>query len=226
MDRKNHGRPVEESFTAQAPIGDLGAILNVNAAKIQQRRYPFLNVNKERKREIMEGGGFLKARHVCGISWASSNKKLGEEKSTRLLDLAPFLSATNYSFVNLQYGDVSQEIENAKAECGIDVHQVDRLDVFHDIDGLLSLIDACDVVLTTCNVTAHLAGALGKQGIVLVPSGKGRIWYWQGDTTSTWYPCLRLVVHENGSDWKSTIKMTVELIEEMFGGKDKSCSRV
>ena len=38
--------------------------------------------------------------------------------------------------------------------------------------GTADLVLGCDIVVTTSNVTAHLAGALAKQAVVVVPMGK------------------------------------------------------
>jgi ADP-heptose:LPS heptosyltransferase len=85
------------------------------------------------------------------------------------------------------------------------VHQAEGVDVFSDIDGLLALIDACHVVLTTSNVTAHLAGAIGKKAAVLLPSGKGRLWYWHDQPQSIWYPSLSLFSQTDNGDWSDPI---------------------
>jgi ADP-heptose:LPS heptosyltransferase len=144
---------------------------------------------------------------VCGIAWRSANKQFGGEKSIALADMAPVLEAAGLSFVNLQYGSVDAEIEQAREALGVSIHQVPGLDVFNDIDGLLALIDACDLVVTTSNVTAHLAGAMGKRGCVMVPYAKGRIWYWHlKDAFSLWYPSLRVFYQEDPKSWSSTIR--------------------
>ena len=72
-------------------------------------------------------------------------------------------------------------------------------------DGLLALIDACDVVITTSNVTAHLAGSIGKKAVVLVPAGKGCLWYWQGGSNDLWYPSLTRLAQQRVGDWGGAI---------------------
>jgi ADP-heptose:LPS heptosyltransferase len=79
--------------------------------------------------------------------------------------------------------------------------------VREDIDGLTALIDACDTVVTASNVTAHLAGAIGKRTAVLVPNSKGRLWYWhEGEERSLWYPSLRLFCQDDPVDWTRQIE--------------------
>jgi ADP-heptose:LPS heptosyltransferase len=97
----------------------------------------------------------------------------------------------------------------------VEVQQARDVDVFRDVDGLLSLIDLCDVVLTIDNVTAHLAGSIGKKSVVLVPAGKGRYWYWGGEEQSLWYPSLRLVYQENVGDWAPGIASAAGLLQQI-----------
>lgn len=201
-----------EGFTAQAAIGDLGDILRVDVTRLAQRRHPFLTPDQERTREIKVAIPVARDEVLCGLSWRSANKRFGAEKSIRLHDLASLLATPGLSFVNLQYGEVAQEIDDAEQHMGVRVHQVSGLDVFNDIDGLLSLIDACDVVLTTCNVTAHLAGAMGKRAAVLVPTARGRIWYWQGE--GNWYPSLTLFSQQTQRDWEKPIQMATSWIRD------------
>lgn len=212
LDRDHQKNSVEADFAAHAPIGDLGAILKLDGGQVIRRRYPFLSVNPDRK-AVINRIGCPETNPVCGISWKSANRKFGTQKSISLLDLKPLLTIPGLSFVNLQYGDVASEIDDVRASLGVEIHQVPGLDVFDDIEGLLALIDACDVVVTTCNVTAHLAGAIGKKGIVLAPTGKGRIWYWRGERYGEWYPSLALVTQEHHADWQKPIQQAADMLK-------------
>ena len=55
-----------------------------------------------------------------------------------------------------------------------------NIDNFNDIEGITSLIDAL-ITITVSNTNAHIAGALGKKTLLLLPKGKGRPWYWSSD---------------------------------------------
>ena len=151
---------------------------------------------------------------MVGLSWKSSNRRFGPEKSLRLVDLAPVLAGPGLRFMNLQYGEVAPDIAAAQAELGIGVHEAAGLDIYNDIDGLLALVDACDVVVTTSNLTAHLAGALGKRAVVLVPAGRGCLWYWQGGTNDLWYPSLTRVAQPRIGDWQPAITAAAAWVRE------------
>ena len=214
IDRAVQRQPINCEFDAQASIGDLGYLLGVSSETIKQRPYPILLASRKRTQEHLTNNDFLVKKPICGIAWKSANKKFGNEKSISLLDLEPLLRTADITFVNLQYGDVAVEISRVAEEFGTTVHQAKDLDVFSDIDGLLSLIDACDIVLTTSNLTAHLAGAIGKKAAVIVPSRKGRIWYWHDQPQSIWYPSLRLFSQSDNWDWSSAISQSAKWIKD------------
>lgn len=215
VDRATTAREISGPFAAQAPMGNLGHLLAVDAASIARRPNPYLRASAERKRLITGANSFLGRNLVCGISWRSGNVRMGASRSLRLTDLAPALNLPGVTFVNLQYGDVSAEIREAGERLGVEVQQFAGVDIFNDIDGLLAAIDLCDTVLTIDNVTAHIAGAAGKHGTVLVPRGKGRYWYWGGEEQSLWYPSLRLVYQESVGDWEPAIMTAARQLAEM-----------
>ncbi|WP_374331385.1 tetratricopeptide repeat protein [Aestuariivirga sp.] len=208
--------PLAGRFDAQAAMGDLGALLGVEPARLASRRMPFLVADAARREALRAAHPFLRDGPVCGLSWKSANKKFGAEKSLRLIDLAPLLATPGVSFVNLQYGDVADEIEEVRRALGVAVNQAQGLDVFNDIDGLLALVDCCDAVLTTSNVTAHLAGALARPGVVVVPTGKGSLWYWQGGVNDLWYPSLQRIAQERAGQWQAAIAAAVASTRELL----------
>ena len=139
----------------------------------------------------------------------------GSEKSIGLPQLEPILKNPKFEFINLQYGQVHTEIQKAKDRFGVTVHQTKALDIYNDIDGLLALINACDIVITASNVIAHLDGSIGKKGCVLVPFSKGKIWYWHlNDVSSFWYPSLRVFYQIDRYGWSTTISQMQKWLEQ------------
>ena len=102
--------------------------------------------------------------------------------------------------VNLQYGDVDNEIKEFTKSTGIEVLQCRSVDNREDLDGLAALIELCDLVISTSNVTVHLAGALGKETWVLLPY-VANFWWLLDRTDSIWYPTLKLYRQKKFQDW-------------------------
>lgn len=132
-------------------------------------------------------------RRVIGLSWSSKNTRHGKTKSAQLHDFASILRLPGCRFIDLQYGDTRVEREAVQQDLGVTVERLPDIDNLNDIDGLAALISACDFVVTVSNTTAHLAGALGKETRLLVPTGRARMWCWFRDRDdSPFYPRMRL----------------------------------
>jgi hypothetical protein len=135
----------------------------------------------------------------------------------RMRDL---LMLDGFAFLNLQYGDVSGEVARTCALTDAPIETVPGIDLYEDIEGLVALIDACDIVLTISNSTAHLAGAMGKPVLLLVPRFTGRMWYWNplpgGDGSSPpWYPSVRLLRQQGQGDWTAPLQAAKAVLEQL-----------
>ena len=92
-------------------------------------------------------------------------------------------------------------------EYGIEIKTISEIDNFNDIDGLASLIEACDFVITTSNVTAHIAGAINKKTYLLLSSYCGKIWYWGNvKSNSLWYPSIDKFKDDETLSWAKPIE--------------------
>ena len=145
-------------------------------------------------------------QRILGISWISANKKIGDEKSIPLKQLAKVIN--NQKTISLQYGDVQDEIHNINQENHLNIIHDDELDYFNDLNSLAALISVCDRVVTCSNVTAHIAGRLGIKTYLLIPKFVGNIWYWNTtQNTSSWYPSVRIYKQTDDMSWDVPINL-------------------
>ena len=208
VDRKRIKLEIEEpQYDGHLPLGDLAYFLDFDEPRIRESRGPFLVPDLRLKNSLSETALFQQNKIVCGVSWRSSSGKDGAASSLELASLVEALETPGIAFVNLQYGEVSDEIQALRDHTGIVVHQLPDIDLFQDIESLVALISACSAVISIGNVTAHLAGAIGKQGAVLCPFGSSRPWYWHlGHSTSLWYPSLKMFDQASDLSWRGAIK--------------------
>ena len=107
--------------------------------------------------------------------------------------------------VNLQYGDVADEIKKLKDDHGIEVVEVPDVDNRNDIDGLAALRMACDEIVSSDNTTVHLSGALGAKTKILLPFN--RSWQWgTSGSSSYWYKSVELYRQQLEGDWKQVLE--------------------
>jgi tetratricopeptide (TPR) repeat protein len=196
-------------------ICDLGSLYRNHISDFDFQPISFLKSDINKKlffsKEIR-----TKKKITCGISWFSKGL-VSEFKSMTLNDILPILSIDEIQFVNLQYGNVEEEINLLKENEKISIHCINNLDLFYDIEGLFSLVDACDFVITTSNVTAHIAGSLGKKTYLLSPYGNGKIWYWVlHNGKNLWYPTIEIIEQKNPSNWKESIAELAKIIESKY----------
>lgn len=201
-------------IAAWIPMGSLGKIFRKCWEDFAQAKSPYLVPDRDRSAELRAR---LTRRHkvVCGISWFSKNAPFGGQKSIRLEDMLEMLRIPGIEFVDLQYGDTREERQELASRYGISVTRMDEIDNTRDIDGLAALIGACDIIVTTSNTTAHLAGALGLKPFVLLPYSHGRFWYWhEGREDSPWYPGAALIRQAQPADWSPVIDRVAREIKK------------
>jgi hypothetical protein len=207
----------EDLYEEHIPIGSLGGIFRNSLEDFQRANHPYIFDDAMRTQSIKSRPEFTK-KVTCGVSWGSINKKVGDDKSIPIQDLYPILKMNNIEFVNLQYGDIKRTLLRVKEEIGKKILNIDEVDLFEDVDGALSIIAACDIVVTSSNSTAHLAGALGKETLLLVPYSVGQFWYWHAvDGKSIWYPSVTVFEQEQQGDWSAPVNAVKQYLESRFG---------
>ncbi len=145
-------------------------------------------------------------RKLIGLSWASHDVSLSRRKTLPHTTLDHLTAIPGAVFLDLQYGDTAETRLALAGRTGIDIRRDVEIDVTEDLDGLAALIGACDAVVTSSNVTAHVAGALGAPTHVLVPTGRARGWYWPDSASrSPFHPRLALYHQTRDGSWRPAI---------------------
>ena len=160
---------------------------------------PNLSKVKRIRKELLD-----KDRDILiGISWKSGSKTdtLSNEKSIELIELAKVLNFKRIKLVNLQYGNNKKEFKNLEKYHSIKMADFSSIDIYNDIDGLASLIEACDEIVTVDNFINHLAGAIGKKTHVLLPFSCE--WRWGiNQQKSYWHESINLYQQSEIADWE------------------------
>ncbi len=207
----------ETEYDFHIPIGSLGKFFRNSIQDFDKHPVAYLK-DDDKKTKLLKKKIWVKNYKICGIAWKSMGNMLSSEKSLELDQLIPIFSLPNIIFVNLQYGEINEEIKKIFDEFKIKIQTIDEIDNFKNIDGLTSLINSCDFIITSSNVTAHIAGALNKKTFLLVPFGIGKIWYWgqSGDQT-IWYPSIEIFRKTSSDSWKDSVENLSNRIKSLYG---------
>ena len=148
-----------------------------------------------------------------GISWKTFANKNREIRSLSAIQVSKILSCNNNSFINLQYGDVKNEVKKINRLSNNKLNTIDGLDLTRDLDNVINVIKRCDLIITIDNTIAHLAGSLGKQVWVLLPFSADFRWM-ESTSASLWYQNAILFRQSKNCNWKTIITLIREILSQ------------
>jgi len=180
----------EEEYEFHLPIGSLPKSYRNDLKDFENKNIKYLETNPIIDSELNIKLVNYKNKRKIGISWKSKNPSSGLKRSAELEDVIKYVNDNDAIYVNLQYGDVAAEISEIQ-EKGFNILNITEIDNMKNIDGLMSIINICDEVISIDNSTVHFAGAIGKKTEVLMHESADFRWEMQGNTTK-WYKSLTL----------------------------------
>jgi hypothetical protein len=191
----------EELYDEQIPLGSLGKWLRPSRESFEGKGLRYLGARPGLGERLRGELGVLPGEKLIGLSWRSASPETGAVRSLGLGELVGALGGVEgVRFVNLQYGDVREELAWLRRERGVEVLSHGGVDNREDLEGLAGLIEGCDLVVSVGNATAHLSGALGQKTWVLLPYVAGWRWLHEG-STCPWYQSVRLYRQSETGSW-------------------------
>jgi len=189
--------PHLENLDYQCATTSLGRVLRTSFAAFRPHQ-GYLKADPARTAVLRRRYRDIAPGHLLvGLSWHS---KLDVEmlKSLALVSWAEILKVPRVTFVNLQYGDHRAEIAAVREATGIEIVQDAEIDPLADMDAFFAQVAALDLVITTSNTTAHVAGSLHIPTWVMLSNGSPFYWFTERND-SPWYPSLELFRQSQGS---------------------------
>lgn len=153
----------------------------------------YLKANPEKVQDYKEKY-FNNDKLKIGIKWQGNaeydkNRKIPLSAFYKLFDLK------NTQFYSVQKGEGSEELEEAK-----DYNIIDLGDTFNDFSDTAAAIENLDLVICNDTSVAHLAGALGKPCLMLLPYMQN--WRWTTDLSyCIWYDSVKMFKQNTPGNW-------------------------
>ena len=218
-----HTQLFDTNINYQVPMGNLGRWFRTDRDSFTRNKQSYLTAcpkeTKKRRRKYKE---LSNGRMLVGVSWKSAgpDQSWSESRSIPLNDYwISVLSNQDCYFINLQYGDVKQELELLKSETGLIVYNDQDICTFENLDGFAAQVLALDLVISIDNTTAHIAGALGQEVWTLLPHIP--YWRWLQDVEDTlWYKNMRLFRQDRIGDWSKVFQqVSISLQQNITGSR-------
>lgn len=192
------GAPVPK-FCLQAPLLSLPQIFNTTLGNIPTK-VPYLTTPIAYREKWISLMLNQPAALRIGLVWAGKSYP-DPLRSCRLTDLANIADKDSATFFSLQIGAGSEACEKPP----IGMRLVDLTHQIKDFADTAALIDQLDLVISIDTAVAHLAGALGKPTLLLLPFAPDWRWLLKR-SDSPWYPSMRLFRQSQQPDWGPPIE--------------------
>jgi len=190
----------------RSAVGSLGRWLRRSVSDFKPRD-KFMSPDPELTSKFRNTYSRLGDGPTIGISWKSNSPNFAKNKNIPIDLWRPILETPGCHFVSLQYGDVDDDIEQAKREFGIDIYIDDDVSAMNSLEQSAAQISAVDLVISISNATIHFAGSCGVKTWMLL--GYTPLWHWGLSREGTlWYNSVRCIRCQSEDDWENIIDRT------------------
>lgn len=202
-------------YDFQIPLGSLPRFLRTSPASFPPSGAylaPEPAQLEKWRRRLHEQGAALSV----GICWRSG--MLTPERTrhySSLPDWGPLFAIPWVQWVNLQYGECREELEQAERTFGVEIRRWEGEDLKNDLESVAALIRNLNVVVTAPTAVSSIAGAVGTPTFQL---DSGSDWTVAGGTRSPWFPSVSVIRKAPGSpDWNEVIRETAHAVAQLAG---------
>ena len=149
-------------------------------------------------------------RPRIGISWYGGKRETHSYARNFAVHMWKPVLENDAEFISLQYKPYGK---GESDQLGIS-HDQEWID---DLDKLAARIKSCDLVISVCNTTVHMAGALGVPCFCFVPHRAAWRYGISGEKMP-WYDLVKLYRQEKDQNWTEVIQRVKEDVGRLLAG--------
>lgn len=200
--------PAGVAIDLHASLLDLPRLFGTTLSSIPAH-IPYLHVPDGRRSPVpAPAAAVLKV----GLMWSGARPSW----SVPLPQLMPLMGMPRVAFYSLQPGPAARDAAQLSAPCLI----TDLAASIRDYGDLAARIAQLDLIITVDGPVAHVAGALGKPVLLMLPHAPD--WRWMLDREDTpWYPGMRLLRQQRPGDWTGVITRVMGAVEELVAAAEE-----
>lgn len=172
---------------------------------------PYMRATTE-KIEALKRDYFSNKNFKLGIVWQGDPKHINDKKrSIPLSFFYRFSTMPNVMVYSLQKGFGSEQLDQLPSKVSI-INLGQHLNNFSDTAAVIANLD---LLISIDSSVAHLAGALGKETLLLLPYITD--WRWLGyqhNPDTIWYPSVKKIQQEAPDQWEKVFTMASSIISQ------------
>lgn len=187
-------------YDYQIVAGDVAKYKWEDYNDIKPNGDPILSPNNDLVKSWKKKVDALPKKLSVGVAWRSGITLANRSRNyTDLVTWAPLLRNENVNYINVQYGDCQDELDELEKETGIKIHNFEDLDLKDDFNGTTAMMTSLDLVLGPASAPTMQSSLAGVNTWFFCSD----IPFWSfGDEYPVWRQNAR-VLHKNNNDpWK------------------------
>jgi len=205
--RQEPPHPLIENFNAkvQIPLGSICNYYRTTIDSFPSKSQGYLKSDPSITEKIKSRYDALGEGIKVGISWRSGNPIVGHERSIPIEMWHEILSLPGCHFINLQYGNIEDDLKDIFNSYGISVHQDKLVDPMKSAEEWFAQIAALDHVISVDNSTIQVSGSLGVPTWTLLSAAPE--WRFGLDRSDhLWHPSVRVFRQQQKGKWGPLMK--------------------
>ncbi|MBF0186865.1 MAG: tetratricopeptide repeat protein [Magnetococcales bacterium] len=204
LERSRH---IPSGFDYYAPLMSLPRLLSDEIPHYTEDGAPYLAPSQETMTRWSPR--IASTTPTVGLVWAGNPEHRNDHnRSLTLEQLEPLLAVQDIRLFSLQMGSKPAKPAQLKR-----YNMTDLTEDIASYEDSAAILRQLDLLICVDTSIAHLAGAVGAQAWILLPSPPDWRWGLEGDRTP-WYPSLTLFRRPLGDTWDSVINAMVKRITD------------
>lgn len=195
-------------FDAYVWMGSLPGLFDTTADSVPAE-IPYLFADPEqtdRWRRLLSRFEGLR----IAINWEGNRLNVpGRHRAIPLTAFYPIARLPGVHLFSIQKGSGSDQL----ADVPDDLRVTNLGQFFVDLWDTAAALEQMDLVITNDTSVAHLAGAMGKPTLLVLPSNP--CWRWLDRDDSSWYPSMRLFRQRWEESWENVFLRITSAVEKL-----------
>ncbi|WP_262694970.1 tetratricopeptide repeat protein [Kordiimonas aquimaris] len=158
--------------------------------------------------------GSISHKPKIGIAWRSGLMTSSRNYLYASIEaLGPiFALSDKVDFINVQYGDVANELALAEKLHGVKIHDFPDVDLKADIEANLAIMSECDLVISSCSAPGMFAMSVGTPTLLM--SGSTPWWQFGHDNIVPFAADAEIITNTGDTDWEDIVLRLSERVNQ------------
>lgn len=199
----------ELNFDYHIPFLSIPYVLGLKGDEIFTHHNKYLKANPAKIKYYKERY-FDNNKFKIGIKW-QGNAHYDKERILNVEDFFPLFELPNTQFYSCQTLEGSEEFIKIKNKYDV----IDLGSTFSNFSDTAGALENMDLIIANDTSLIHLAGAMGKPAMVLLPHVYN--WRWHTDLSKCdWYDSVKIYRQETAGDWSNVFKEVERDLREII----------